>query len=482
MTAKNLLPRLLLVGMSVAATAPAAIVPDPAAEAAEQVKRLRSDLLQERKDAQMRLFALGKEGPEMILPLLLAAADDPDPEVVQALTELTREIRWMLHMKEALALSGHDPDFRAAVERLYDRMGIRHGLSGTHPPAACRGGTDDLRPFLDIAIKGWMHPEACVTILSPFMDHPDSQVRSHALVAFARLRHQACGPIVVRALRDPNHVVRKMAFDAAVQCRLPETTPAILEMMLVKDNPVPLPLILKALLAFGDGRLSGRLTEIARTHVRAFAVAPATFGGEVTEEAFPDNMAAKALGMVGDPATAGAFLQGILDDPDAPPFKRLAACAGLETLAERARIPDLLKALDSPDRATRMPALKLLARLRERSASPRILERMGRWDADEQTLAITVLKDLGEPLHAFALLPYLARGPGHDEGVAASVQDAIEYLRSPRIVARLAALLDDPASAFGAACTLESMAGETWAGDADAKVVQARTWWGRRRQ
>lgn len=456
----NRLP-ILLLALSSAGAGSADAAP-PGDEAAREIARLRSDSFEEREAARARLLALGTDDPERTLPLLAQAETDSDPDLAATAQDLARGIRWLARRRKSVALAGNDPDFRKAVEDLYDAMGAWRDPATRLEAAVTDDDASDLQAIHRIVAKGWMHPVACVAVLSDFADHESVQVRSNVVSVLGTLKHPAAGPAIARALADESVFVRKSAFFAAEQCRPREAVPVLLDMLEKSAEDLASGVIPNTLAAIGDVSAVPRLRAVAGTN---------TVGGAG---------ACAALAHLADPDAIEPFLKEAAGNQDAFNLKRDTARGALKLLSLRRRLPEYLSDLDSPDGAKRLSALQHLGyKLRARQAVPEVLARMEKWDAESQREAIVLARDLGKPSDAQAILPYLARAPGR-ENIAVMARAAICQLRSPEILPALAALLDEPARAEGAAATLEALAGESWPGAAAAKITQAKTWWERR--
>ncbi len=451
----------LLLALSSAGAGSADAAP-PGDEAAREIARLRSDSFEEREAARARLLAMGTDDPEGTLPLLARAEADSDPDLAATARDLASGIRWLARRRKAVALAGNDPDFRKAIEDLYDAMGSWRDPATRIEAAVTDDNTSDLQTIHRVVAKGWMRPEACVAVLSDFADHESVQVRSNVVSVLGTLKHPAAGPMIARALADESIFVRKSAFFAAEQCRAREAVPVLLDMLEESAADLASGVIPNTLAAIGDVSAVPRLRAVAATN---------TVGGAG---------ACAALASLADPDVIEPFLKEVVGGPDIFHLKKETALGALKLLSLRRRLPEYLADLDSPDGAKRLSALQHLGyKLRARQAVPAVLARMEKWDADLQREAIALVRDLGKPSDARALLPYLARAPGR-EHIAVMARAAIAQLRSPEIVPVLAALLDEPARAEEAAATLEALAGESWPGTAAAKITQAKTWWERR--
>jgi HEAT repeat protein len=143
----------------------------------------------------------------------------------------------------------------------------------------------------------------------------------------------------------------------------------------------------------------------------------------------------------------GALLAERLGDLDAKvPAVRARAATLLGEMGNRAASPELIEALEDPEKAVRREAARALGRLRESRAVDALVRAMRDRDPNVRLYAAHSLGEIRDSKARQALIDALS---DNRYGVREEAAWALRELRDPEVALRLATLLEDPETDAG---------------------------------
>lgn len=143
----------------------------------------------------------------------------------------------------------------------------------------------------------------------------------------------------------------------------------------------------------------------------------------------------------------GALLEERLRDLDSKvPVVRARAVTLLGEMGHRAASPDLIEALEDPEKAVRREAARALGRLRESRAVDALVKATRDRDPNVRLYATHALGEIRDSKARAALLEALSDSR---YGVREEAAWALRELRDPEVAPRLAALLEEPEADAG---------------------------------
>lgn len=376
----------------------------------------------------------------------LARAADRDL-LESVLATLRREHRNFSTLSSALKLLAvTDIDITAPLARLLDDE------------------DPDLRIQAALAL-GDQHDAIAVEALIGALDDPDANVRFHAIESLGRLRADAAVDALASILESRDFFLSFAALDAIALINDSRVAPRLVP--LLADESLR-PAVASALQSLGDDAVIDPLVAIlnatpsAGLHVVAALVAisdrcdkqaahptqvAAVVGEAITEAGRTHALAAidqadhaslpaatRFLGWLRTDAAVTARLVSLVSDP-------VAREHAVEALVQHGdpAVDPLTQLLSSDDADVRDAAIRALARLGSRRATPALIALL---PEGRHTIAVTAaLAHLGDPQAFEPLLTMIAH---RDPAVRQGAIGALNSIGHPAMPARVIALLDSP--------------------------------------
>jgi HEAT repeat protein len=246
---------------------------------------------------------------------------------------------------------------------------------------------------------------------------------NYAIAAYRRLQEvDSDNPILVKAVRHENPVVRVTASKALGLLKSPDAAEALIQATRDPEKSVRQ----AAVLALGD--------------LKAAKAIPALISALDDDFWYVRAEAASALGKIGD-ARAATRLFGMLEDED--PYVRDNAREALQDLATDENRGAYLKALDSNNSNTRFMAAVALARTGDNSGIDVLLKELNKPESPELITAIKAASHLHGSQQALAPLRKLTRH--NNDAIAANAILALGELKDRESVSMLKNILKDQA-------------------------------------
>jgi HEAT repeat protein len=381
----------ILLVVSVALQGPG---PESPQDPKELLEKLRSENIDERETAARRLKELGVAA----LPVLEAAAKDPDSEVAERARLLLRIIEIRMRLS---------PDLRRQHPGLEDRLAGSNPRVWTETYLALtlttKTRTPDLEFLADRALSGARPYERAGVISSfglfgldrtapllvPFLRSADRDLAHYAAVALASMESKEARQAVETLFKDPLAVQRGLGCQAVM-----------------RPAGIPFQPLVVSLLADPD-------PEVRRLAIQTLQYQDAR---ERTGEILP-----------------------LLRDP--VPRVRRAAAEGLGAFDCREQVPTLLPLLRDPQPGVREIVVHTLALLQAHAAAPQMVELLADPSEEVRTAAAWFLLLMNRPEASTNLLPLLQSRDSDSRAVAAVALGRFSARQALPGLARL--LVDD---------------------------------------
>lgn len=244
---------------------------------------------------------------------------------------------------------------------------------------------------------------------------------NYAIAAYRRLQEvDADNPVLLKAVRHPNPVVRVTASKALGFLKSPDSASALIEATRDQEKSVRQ----AAVLALGD--------------LKDPKAIPALIEALDDDFWYVRAEAASALGKIGD-AKAATRLFGMLDDEDS--YVRDNARIALQDLANEENRGAYLKALDSNNRQTQLMAAMALAQTGDNSGINTLLEELNNPDSPE---LMTAIKAASKLVGSQQILAPLRKLVGHNnDSIAANAILALGELKDEESISLLRNIVKD---------------------------------------
>jgi HEAT repeat protein len=355
------------------------VVPALLQEPGDLVDRLRSDSVEERQRAALRLEELG----EKVRPLLEAAARDSNLDVAAQAINILKNI-------SARTLLG--PELLRIVPGSKSRL-VSEGA-----------GPLFLDLVKELSTQPREHPELTPVHLSrlaakALQESPGDPERLAVLKACARHQLASVSAEALTLLRSEHADLRDAAADVLLGCRPPEVDPDLLKVL--DDGSAPVRA--KAVQLLGHLRYKETVSSIEPLlgdpdgDVRVAAV--------------------DALNEL-DPATAPLRVR-LLDDPD--PRLRVRAAKAAAQGKLRSAVPELIRLLDDPAADVRYECAYSLIQLHAREALNAVLARLGDESDNVLRMAEAGVRTFGGTAEIPVLLPLLDSEKASTRGAAGRI-------------------------------------------------------------
>lgn len=437
-------------------------VPATAEEAREQIRRLRSENIDERNDAARKLKEFGK----VALPELQKILSDKDEDVVSQAHRLIQLISLQEKLTPRLLrrlpglderLLGDDPHlWTVAFLQANEKDGINPALAtlkkddfeklagaalrGSRPGAELKSvlrvirerelktAGPELRGLLrspdaetrleGVGILGNLHLREASGDIRGLLGDPNSDVRGQTAEVLSWLKDRESTPAILKLLEDPEARVRASALEALLRLDAREASAMIVKMLSDKDSDVRW----NAACALGEWNVKSAAPDLAKVlegedgkAIRGALMALSTMGATEQIPSIAKHLrnpswkirsdAIEALALLGA-AGEGEAIAGLLKDEN--DIVRINALRATGSLEIRQALPEVLRLLEDRSIQVRVAALESLGRMEVREQIGRVEKMLSDSSDEVRQSAASTLCRLGSSAGVSALLykPY----------------------------------------------------------------------------